>query len=90
MFINGSYVPYMTATQQITSITATQRNYIDRVIQDPVLNVAANRCITQQSAYTLMLITATTELSRCAWSTYSRLLFPQGHPPSPRPAGCMV
>jgi hypothetical protein len=90
MFINGSYVPYMTASQQITSITATQRDYIDRVIQDPVLNGAANRCITQQSAYTLMLITATTELSCCAWSTYSRLLFPQGHEPSPRPAGCMV
>ena len=90
MFINGSYVPYMTATQQLASITATQRNYIDRVIQDPVLNVAANRYISQHSDVTLMLMAISTELSRCAWTTYSRLLFPQGHQPSPRPAGCMV
>jgi hypothetical protein len=90
MFINGSYVPYMTVSQQLASITAQQRSYIDRVILDPVLNGVANRCITQQSAYTLMLVTATTELTQSVWSAYSRLLFPQGHAPSVPPAGCMV
>ena len=90
MFINGSYVPYMTAAQQLASITATQRNYIDRVIQDPVLNAAANRYVSQRCLALEMIMDISTELSCGAWTAYSRLLFPQGHQPSPPPAGCMV
>ncbi len=90
MFINGSYVPYMTASQQITSITATQRDYIDRVIQDPVLNAAANHYISQRCLVLEIIMAVSTELVQGTWTAYSRLLFPQGHEPSPRPAGCMV